>query len=57
MDDFEIVIGKTSKQSLIKKFGPQLVSQAADGDVGEEVEGEVTDALGGFVDEMFPEAA
>jgi hypothetical protein len=44
-------------KQAIKKFGPELVSQAADGDVGDETEEEVTDILGGFIDDMFDEAA
>ena len=44
-------------KSAIKKMGPQVVSDAAGGDVGEETEGGVTDALGAFVDDMFPEVA
>ncbi len=44
-------------KQAIKKFGPEVVSQAADEEVGEEAEGEITDALGGFIDDMFPEAA
>tara|TARA_Y100000310_G_scaffold265069_2_gene275919 strand:- start:1146 stop:2549 length:1404 start_codon:yes stop_codon:yes gene_type:complete len=44
-------------KQAIKQFGPELVANVAGGDAGEEAEGEVTDALGGFIDDMFPEPA
>ena len=41
-------------KEAIKKFGPEVVKQAADGDAGEEAEGAVTDAMGDYIDDMFP---
>lgn len=44
-------------KAAIKKYGPELISNASEGEAGEELEGEasdqIEDALGDFTDELF----
>ena len=43
-------------KEAISAKGPEIISTVAGENVSDEVEGEVTDSLGGFVDDMFPDA-
>jgi hypothetical protein len=43
-------------KEAIGEKGPEIISTVAGENVSDEVEGEVTDSLGGFVDDMFPDA-